>query len=79
MINEKNLIRINEEDFIAFKGNEFFYAQSLKDNNHPISFSRALSSKEIEMLDENPDLLSRPENLYLQLTHDHKWMILALD
>jgi len=79
MMKENNLVRISEEDFIAFKGNKFFYAQSWKDNNKPISFCRTLSSKEIELFDENPDLLSRPENLYLQLTHDLEWMILALD
>jgi len=79
MIKEKNLICINEEDFVAFKGNEFFYAQSGENDNDPIAFSRTLSSEEIELLDENPELLSRPGNLYLQLTHNLKWMFLALD
>ncbi|RJR20466.1 MAG: hypothetical protein C4581_03320 [Nitrospiraceae bacterium] len=74
-----NLIRISEEDFIAFKGNKFFFAQSRKDNNKPISFSRILSLREIKLFDENPDLLMHPENLYLQLTHDFKWMILVLE
>lgn len=40
---------------------------------------RTLTKEEIKLFEENPDLLSRPENLYLQLTHDLEWMLLALD
>jgi hypothetical protein len=76
---ENNLIRISKKDFFAFKGNKLIYAQSREDNNEPIAFSRTLSKKEIELFDENPELLYRPENLYLQLTYDLKWMIFALD
>jgi hypothetical protein len=79
MMKENNLVRISKKDFIAFKGNKLIYAQSPEDNNEPITFSRTLTKEEIDLLDENPELLSRPENLYLQLTHDLKWVILTLD
>jgi hypothetical protein len=79
MMKENNLVRISEKDFFAFRGSQLIYSQSREENNNPIDFSKTLSIKEIEMFDENPDLLKHPENLYLQLTHDLKWTILALE
>ncbi|MBI5663743.1 MAG: hypothetical protein HZC49_01450 [Nitrospirae bacterium] len=79
MMKENNLVRISKKDFIAFKGNKLIYAQSPEDNNKPIAFSKTLTTEELELFEENPDLLNRPENLYLQLTHDLEWTLLTLD